>query len=477
MNAKTQTRIFKRSVLVLMGVALLLLAALPVMASGKKESSSSATAQPQSSSAGTTITVWWNKGYYAAEDAAITQAVNEWQAKTGNKMNLTFYSTEQDIKKVVAAIASGSVPDIAYADQADFELTPTLAWQNKLTDVSSVVAPVANLYTKTALLSAHLYNNTKKARAYYAVPIKQQALHMFYWKDLLNEAGYTASDIPDTWNAYWDFWYNVQKKLRAQGKRVYGVGFPVSSTGTDNSYTFNQFLLAYGQTLVTPSGQLEVDNPAVREAAIKALTLLTSAYINGYTPPSSINWGDADNNVAFYSKQIVMTPNASLSIPGGKQNDPAVWKLIITQGMPLGTNGKPVPSIVAVKSAFIPVGAAHPKVAMDFLSFLIEPKRLDQYLVASHGRWFPVMPTIVKDDPFWTSKENPAVYTAGQQETQLPTLPWPQEFNPAYAKVNAEQIWGKAEDDVIVNKISPAQAVDQAFAQIKQIFSDYQISN
>ena len=31
-------------------------------------------------------------------------------------------------------------------------------------------------------------------------------------------------------------------------------------------------------------------------------------------PPGAINWGDVDNNNAFYARQIVMTPNATISI-------------------------------------------------------------------------------------------------------------------------------------------------------------------
>ena len=31
-------------------------------------------------------------------------------------------------------------------------------------------------------------------------------------------------------------------------------------------------------------------------------------------PPGAINWGDVDDNNAFYARQIVMTPNATISI-------------------------------------------------------------------------------------------------------------------------------------------------------------------
>lgn len=210
---------------------------------------------------GQTLTVWWNKGYYPAEDASVKQFVKQWEQETGNTVKLSFYSTEDLPKKLVAAINAGSVPDIAYADAADFFLTPQLAWDGKLASVDSVVKPSEDLYTKTALQSVNLYNNEQQTREYYAVPLKQQALHIFYWKPYLDAAGYTAEDIPQKWNAFWKFWEGVQDKLRAQGKRVFALGIPVSSTGTDNYYVFNQLMIAYGARVVNDKGQLQVGKP------------------------------------------------------------------------------------------------------------------------------------------------------------------------------------------------------------------------
>lgn len=425
---------------------------------------------------GQTLTVWWNKGYYPEEDAAIQKIVQQWEQKSGNQINLSFYSTEDLPKKLVAAITTGSVPDVAYGDANDFYLTPQQAWDGNLADVSDVVKPAKDLYTRTALLSAHLYDNKAHKRSYYAVPIKQQALHMFYWRPLLEQAGYTAKDIPKTWNAYWDFWKKVQDKLRDKGQRVYGLGLVVSSTGTDNYYLFNQFLLSYGARLVNEKGQLQIDDPKVREAAIKLITFLATAYKDGYIPPSAINWGDSDNNAAFFSRQIVMTANPSLSIPAAKRSDKQTYMHdIVTQSPPPGVNGKPTPSLVAIKSVLVPAAAEHVELAKKFLSYLIQPKVLDQYLKASQGRWLPVMPGIIKNDSFWTDPKDPHLPIATRQEVTGATEPWPQELNPAYAHVNSQEVWGRAVGQVLVNGMQPAEAVDQAFAQIKQIFSEYKI--
>ncbi len=434
------------------------------------------TAGVSPSASAETLTVWWNKGFYAAEDDALKQMVKKWEEKTGNTVNLSFYSTSDVAAKVVSGMGSGEPPDIAYADLNDFAIAPLQAWKGALADVSDVVEPLKDEYTKTALASAYLYNNAEKKRSFYAIPLKQQALHNFYWRPLLEKAGYKSSDIPMEWNAYWKFWETVQGKLRDQGMRIYALGFPMSTVDSDNYYTFNQYMVAYGGEIVKPDGTLNVDDPQTKKAAVEALTFLTDAYKNGFVPPSAINWGDPDNNVAFFSKQIVMTPNATISIPVAKFDDKQLYMHdIVTQGQPLAPDGKEMTSLVAVKVAMLPKEAKHVELAKDFMKFFVTPANLDTYLKAARGRWLPVMPSIVKNDPYWTDPSDPHRPVVVKQEVDGPTSPWPMAYNPAYAQVNAQEIWGKAEGDVILNGKTPEQAVDIAFARIKEIFADYKI--
>jgi len=427
--------------------------------------------------AGQTLTVWWNKGFYEAEDNALKEMIKKWQDETGNTVNLSFYSTGDIATKVISGMGSGDPPDIAYADTNDFAITPQQAWKGALADVSDIVEPLKDKYTKTALAAAYLYNNADKKRSYYAVPLKQQALHDFYWRPLVEMAGYKDSDIPREWDAYWKFWRDVQDKLRKKGQRVYALGFPMSTVDTDNYYTFNQYLVNFGGEIVKPDGTLNVDDPKTREAAIKTLTFLTTNYKDGYVPPSALNWGDPDNNVAFFSKQIVMTCNATISIPVAKFDDKQLYGHdIVTRSPPLTPDGKEPTSLVAIKVAMIPKAAKNVELAKAFMKFFVTPDNLDHYLVAARGRWLPVMPEIVKNDPYWTDPSDPHRPVAAKQELEGATAPWPMAFNPAYAQVNAEEIWGKAEGDVIVNGKTPEQAIDAAFKRMKEIFADYAVS-
>src|SRR5438552_3820218 len=141
-------------------------------------------------------------------------------------------------------------------------------------------------------------------------------------------------------------------------------------SGGDPNAVFNQFLIAYGgEGIVSKDGKLHLDDPKVREATIKALTYPATAYKDGFVPPGAINWNDADDNNAFHAKQIVMDLDGTIStevavLSQGKKND---YDDILTMGLPLSNDGKPVPSKVTNPSGLIPKGAKTVAVAKDFL--------------------------------------------------------------------------------------------------------------
>src|SRR6266404_2982679 len=170
-------------------------------------------------------------------------------------------------------------------------------------------------YNETSLLTAYCYNSAEKRRSFYGVPYTSSVRPNHIWRPLVEKAGYTLEDLPKTWDSFYDFFKDVQKKLRAQGERkVYALGFQMNTTGNDCNALFDYFLIAHGgQEIVTNDGKLHLDDPRVREAVLKALTYPTTAYKEGFVPPGAINWNDADDNNAFHAKQIVMDLDGTIS--------------------------------------------------------------------------------------------------------------------------------------------------------------------
>jgi len=429
------------------------------------------------------LTVWWVKGFYKAEDDALFAAIRKFEEKNKNiKIDLSLYPIQDMIPKTVAALDSGNPPDLAYADTYDFQVTAKWAYDGKLEDVTSVIDKVRNNFEPAALSTTFLYNNQAKNRAYYAYPVKQQTMHIQYWKDMLAESGYKESDIPKDWNSYWDFWCSkVQAGYRQKtGKRGFGTGFPMGVDSTDSFFSFLTFMDAYNVKLVNDSGKLLVDDPSVRAGLISAMNDYTSVYAKGCTPPSSTSWKDPDNNVAFHNKTIVMTHNATISIAAkwlddmnnqaltqeqrdlGKKN---YYDLIATAGFPLKPDGTKMIYRSAVKTGVIFKDAKRKDLAKQFLAFMLDEQNLTPYVEGSLGRWFPVTKA-AQQRPFW--KADPA-RLAVYNQFMSGTTPFEITKNFKFTVLNNENVWAKAMNRILNEKVPTEKAVDEMIARIKEV--------
>ncbi len=258
------------------------------------------------------LTVWWVKGFYKSEDDALFAAIKKFEDKTKVKVELSQYPVQDMIPKTVAALDAGTPPDVAYADVYDFQVTGKWAFEGKLEDISDIIAPQKDQFLKNTIETTYLYNDKTKKKAYYAFPLKQQTMHIQYWKNMLADAGFKESDIPTGWKAYWDFWCDkVQPRIRSKtGKRTYAVGQPMGVDSSDSFYSFLTYVDAYNVKMVDDNGKLLVDDPKVKAGLVAALNDYTNIRTRGCTPPSSTSWKDVDNNVAFHRNMILMTHNA-----------------------------------------------------------------------------------------------------------------------------------------------------------------------
>ena len=421
-----------------------------------------------------TAVVWWVQGFAQQEDIAFKKIVADYEKASGNSIDYSIIPYAPIRQKIVSALTSGDVPDLYQNTPA--EALALQAWNDQLVDLTDVVETQRDQYTDAALQFAYTYNGVEKRRAYYGAPYSVAGLVNHVWRPLVEKAGFKIEDAPKTWDAYYDFFKSMQKPLRAQGMRnIYGVGFTLSTTGNDSNNQFNYFTIANGGgDLVTKDGKLHLDDPKVREAIIKAIAYTTTAYKEGYVPSSAISWNDSDNNNAFHSKQIVMdidgTISTEVAIIANKQD----YDDIVTMGLPLDNDGKPVPSQVTGNCGLIPKGAKNVGVAKDFLNYLIQPKVAGEYLKVGLGRNIPAMPSIVKDDPWWTDDAHRKAYVEHCLLGPL-VAEW-FVYNPAYADVRNQHVWGVAWADIIQNNMSPKDAAEKAFKWVEAIFAKYPIA-
>jgi len=428
------------------------------------------------------LEVWWVKGFYKAEDDALFEAIRKFEGRTGVKVELSQYAIQDMIPKTVAALDAKTVPDVAYADVYDFQVTSKWAYEGRLEDLSGVMRPLLSKFAPNTVESTLLWNDVAKTRAYYAFPLKQQTMHIQYWKDLLEQSGFKESDIPKNWAEYWSFWCDkVQPGFRrASGTRGFAIGQPMGVDSSDSFYSFLTFMDAHGVKLVDDEGKLLVDQPAVRTGLINAIKDYTDVYTRSCTPPSATSWKDPDNNVAFHNRSTVMTHNATISIASKWLDDSNNAALtaeqraeakrnyetrIATAGFPNRPNGQPMVYRAAVKTGVVFSEARNKNRAKEFVAFLLQEENLSPYVEGALGRWFPVTKE-GQQSAFWNADPH---RRAVRDQFANGTVTFEFTKNWKFTILNNENVWAKAMNRVVNERVPVERAVDEMIARIKQV--------
>ena len=437
------------------------------------------------------LVVWWNKGYYPEEDAAMQKIVKEFEATHKAEVDLSFTAQEDLLKKITAALIAHRVPDVAFCFYNDWQVVPKFGWDDQLADVSDVIQALRPRYNEKMLPVAFVLNGKTKKRAYYGVPIEAQTMHIHYWRDLLREVGMAddPAKVPMKWDDYWTYWKKAQDALRkkdpAKYGKLYGLGMTESTRASDTLYNFEMALLSFNGETVDKDGKVVADQPKNREAIIKTLNWFGELFTSGYVPPDATNWTDGDNNAGFHSHTIVMTPNPSQSIPAAQffnKDDPDkknYFDNMATIEWPDGPDGKKARYLSAVKTIIIPKDSKNPRLAKEFIKFVVEKNRFSEYIKAANGRWFPAF-TDVAADPFWrTGHKGPK----GQKDMHVPVATtifldrenkvFEHYKNPAFSQLYDENVWGKAMARIAIDKWSADRAADEAIERMKAIFAGY----
>ncbi len=237
---------------------------------------------------------------------------------------------------------------------------------------------------------------------------------------------------------------------------------------------------AYNVKLVDDNGKLLVDDPKVKAGLVSALKDYTEPYQKGCVPPSATSWKDPDNNVAFHNKTIVITHNATISIAAkwlDDMNNAALTaderakakenyeQKIRTAGFPMKPDGKPMVYRTAVKTGVIFNDAKNKKRAKEFVAFLLQDENLTPYVEGALGRWFPVTKE-AQERPFWKADPHRlSVYN--QYKSGTVTFEFTKNYK--FTVLNNENVWAKAMNRVVNEKVAPEKAVDEMIARIKQV--------
>jgi multiple sugar transport system substrate-binding protein len=140
-------------------------------------------------------------------------------------------------------------------------------------------------------------------------------------------------------------------------------------------------------------------------------------------------------------------------------------ELIATAGFPNKPDGSKMIYRAAIKTGVIFKEAKHKDAAKKFVAFMLDESNLTPYVEGSLGRWFPVTKN-AQQSPFWKADPHRlAVYN----QFMAGTTPFEFTKNFKFTILNNENVWAKAMNRVLNEKVPVDKAVDEMIARIKAV--------
>jgi multiple sugar transport system substrate-binding protein len=136
-----------------------------------------------------------------------------------------------------------------------------------------------------------------------------------------------------------------------------------------------------------------------------------------------------------------------------------------TAGFPKKPDGTPMVYRAAIKTAVVFAQARNKPKAKEFVRFLLQEENLTPYVEGALGRWFPVTKA-AQERPFW---QEDAHRKAVHDQFKAGTVTFEFTKNYKFTILNNENVWAKAMNRVVSEKVPVETAVDEMLARIKTV--------
>jgi len=404
---------------------------------------------PEPPAAAGKLSLWRLKTYIPPADKILDANAQECAKKAGLELAIQTYTFDDMWTKFTAAIESKTLPDIAELDAVG---PARLANLGRLADVSDVVGAA------TKELGAILPNAdgaVKFGGKYYAVPHYAIPLVLFYRPDILTKVG---AEPPDTWEDI----QKVSEKVKKAGVQDYPNGFPWNRTG-DGYDPAMSLLWSYGAAWVDKGGKF---TGIPKAAGVDALKVVTRAYLADKTAAFDyLSWSGATNNEAFMAGRITFTPNGPSILYQEESTQHPLLKDTAIKVMPKGPSGRHL-ALTFVMNWAVPTDGKSQKEAKALIGCVMARENFVKYMQGSFRQMVPLFAKPL-DDPYWNTPGGKIIVDTVKQGHPVG---WPGPTTPAAAEVVSSNVLTDMITRVIVDKVTPEAAVDEANKRIKEIY-------
>ena len=395
------------------------------------------------------LTLWRLKTYIPPADKILDTTIQECGKKIGAEVQIQTYTFDDMWTKYTAAIESKTLPDVAELDAVG---PARLANLGRLSDVSDLVGTVVK---DLGELAPNAEGAVKFGGKFYAVPHYAIPLILFYRKDLVEKVG---AQPPDTWEAIND----ISIKIKKAGLQDFPQGFPWNRTG-DGYDPAMSLLWSYGAAWVDKSGKY-VGMP--KDKALDAMKVVTPAYLADKTSALDyLSWSGSGNNEAFMAGKITFTPNGPSILFQEDSTKHPLRKDTAIKLMPRGPAGRNL-ALTFVMNWGVPVDGKQQKEARALVSCIMSKDKFSTYMTGSFQQAVPLFKSLINHD-YWNNADGKVI-----TETVKLGRPvgWPGPTTPAAAEVISSNVLTDMMTRVIVDKVTPEKAIEEADKRIKEIY-------
>lgn len=367
-------------------------------------------------------------------DTTIIDLADQFEDKTGIKVNLQNIPNPQFYDKLVTATAGGKGPDATHL------FTP---WFGKLVD-ANVLAPLDDFIAdwdgeSDVIPSMWNYVRTADGSETFALPNKQLMFLMYYRTDIFEAAGLEA---PKTQEEF----VEVSEKLYNPAKNQYAFDVRGGDNGQDQ---WSAFLVAGGAKFTNEDGTIALDSEEAKEANRKYVETFQ------WAPPGSIGNGVGqikDNFTSGTAAMIINHLGASKELVGkiGEENV-GVAPIPSLSGDPSDTTYQGSMNMNAVLNS-----SEKKDAAFEWISFLTEEKAQLDITLSTNG-YLPVVKSVASDPQFADNK-----FMQVSFDEQRSSIAWPAV---AGTTVATQQVWrpimqkaflGETDSDDVVVAVAEA---------------------
>jgi len=399
-----------------------------------------------------TLTFWMKKQLFEEQNKLIAERAKQFGEANNVNVDVEIIAYEDFYPKWTAAIESGDVPDVSFFG---YQEIGQFYGRGVLEDVTDLIGEVES---KGSSISDNIKQAVTFEDKQYGVPFWSETQVLYYRKDLLEQAGFTAP--PTTW----DELREMAKTLTDTGKGQYGIGMGYGKGNSDAEFLTRGIIWSYGGSVDTEDGKtVIVDSPGT----VAATSFIRDIFLTDKsTPPSALGWDDSGNNKAYLSGQAAMIFNTGSILATIKDDNPDLYEKTGIAPYPAGPEGVFIPGISNSLGIF--KQSQNKDLAKQLIAYLLDKEWYNSWIVEGAPLTVPVYPELTKE-AVWQDEKNKAFVDSVDD---FYFLGYPGPYNPKAGEVfNLRIVNDMFQKLMLEQEYTPEAAVKDLQSKIQDVYN------